>query len=41
MDAAGADLRKEMELAERLISLDPKRAGITPEQLERAKELLV
>jgi hypothetical protein len=40
LDAAGVDLKKESALAERLIALDPKRAGITTEQLAAAATLL-
>jgi hypothetical protein len=40
LEVAGIDLRKERSLAERLVDLDPKRAGITTEQLAAAETLL-
>jgi hypothetical protein len=39
LGAAGVELEKETDLAERLIALDPKRAGITSEQVAAAKAL--
>jgi hypothetical protein len=40
LDVVYIDLRKESALAERLITLDPKRAGMTQEQLAAAATLL-
>jgi hypothetical protein len=40
IETVGFNLRKEIDLATRLVELDPKRARITPEQLEAAQGLL-
>ena len=38
--AAGIDLRREADFGERLLELDPKRAGIRAEQISAARSLL-